>query len=166
MGQEIERKWLVSGFPHGLTEIRRSLAFQQYISTDPEMRVRRCIDTKNDMIESYELTCKSKGGIVRAETNMELTKDMYEALSGSIKQQPIIKVERVYRLDNGMELEVNHVDDKFYYAEIEGFDSEAAAKEYKPCQEMLDIILTDVSESDYHKMAAYWNRVSRGEKEE
>lgn len=69
---EIERKFKVSSLPT-LTAYPRLFLEQGYLSVDPVVRVRRENDT-------YYLTYKGKGLLVREEYNLPLTQQSYEHL--------------------------------------------------------------------------------------
>jgi len=70
---EIERKYLITRPPADYTSYPYHMIEQGYLSTDPVVRVRREDD-------SFYLTYKSKGHLVREEYNLPLTSDSYEHL--------------------------------------------------------------------------------------
>lgn len=70
---EIERKYLITRPPADYTSYPCRLIEQGYLSTEPVVRIRREDD-------SFYLTCKSKGLLVREEYNFPLTPDSYEHL--------------------------------------------------------------------------------------
>ena len=70
---EIERKFLIPRLPENLASYPSRLLEQAYLCTDPVVRVRRSDD-------SYILTYKSKGLMVREEYNLPLTAEAYAHL--------------------------------------------------------------------------------------
>ncbi len=70
---EIERKYLVKNIPFDLKGCPCRIIEQGYLSTAPVIRIRK--DN-----ESFELTYKSKGMMIREEYNLPLTKEAYEHL--------------------------------------------------------------------------------------
>lgn len=67
---EIERKFLIQSLPDNLESYPFHQIEQGYLSTEPVVRIRR-----ED--ETYYLTYKSKGLMVREEYNLPLTKEAY-----------------------------------------------------------------------------------------
>ena len=70
---EIERKFLVKKLPEDLKQYECRQLEQGYLCTEPVVRIRRSDDT-------YTLTYKGKGLLVREEYNLPLTKESYEHL--------------------------------------------------------------------------------------
>lgn len=70
---EIERKYLISQLPEQLEQYPFHEIEQGYLCTEPVVRIRREDDT-------YYLTYKSKGLMIREEANLPLTKEAYEHL--------------------------------------------------------------------------------------
>ena len=70
---EIERKYLVSSLPEGYDTCPFHEIEQAYLSVNPVIRIR-----KED--DSYYLTYKSKGLLIREEYNLPLTEEAYEHL--------------------------------------------------------------------------------------
>ena len=129
--KEIERKWLMDGFPE--LEFNHTFMIRQlYLSTNPEVRIRlKGISDGNHIKElSYKLCIKGEGDLKRTEVEKEL--DFYEyksLLDLNDSNMDILKLYRVFDY-NGYKLEVSEVDDgKFYYAEIE-FKSEEDANAF------------------------------------
>ena len=81
---EIERKFLVNTIPDNLTSYPCRHLEQGYLCTNPVVRVRK----DND---SYELTYKGKGKMVREEHNLPLTKESYEHLKLKVDGRIISK---------------------------------------------------------------------------
>ena len=67
---EIERKYLIKTLPEDLAQYPYKEIEQGYLNTDPEVRIRRSNDT-------YTLTYKGKGLMVREEYNLPLTKEAF-----------------------------------------------------------------------------------------
>ena len=67
---EIERKFTVKILPEDLASFPKKRIEQAYLCTEPVVRVRR-----SD--ESYWLTCKGKGLLVREEHEMPLNREAY-----------------------------------------------------------------------------------------
>lgn len=70
---EIERKFLISELPENLKDYPCHQIEQGYLCTQPVVRIRRQDD-------SYYLTCKSSGMMIREEYNFPLTAESYEHL--------------------------------------------------------------------------------------
>lgn len=74
---EIERKYLIKELPQNLEQYPFKQIEQGYLNTEPVVRIRRSDDT-------YTLTYKGNGLMVREEHNLPLTKDAYLHLRGKI----------------------------------------------------------------------------------
>ena len=129
---EIERKWMVRGWPNNLELLYVEKMRQGYISTSPTVRIR-------DEDSKYILCFKSKGKLSRKEIEMEIPKDKFDELEDLIGLPLIDKIRKTYLLNDGHHLEVNFVDEKFYYAEVE-FSNEEEALSFNP---------SDVNLADY-----------------
>lgn len=70
---EIERKFLISELPENLKDYPCHQIEQGYLCTQPVVRIRRQDD-------SYYLTYKSSGMMIREEYNLPLTAESYEHL--------------------------------------------------------------------------------------
>lgn len=70
---EIERKYLIDHLPEDYKTYPHKEIEQGYLSTEPVVRIRKSDDT-------YILTYKSSGLMVREEYNLPLTKESYEHL--------------------------------------------------------------------------------------
>ena len=146
---EIERKWMLKGWPPeelGLPLLYEQSMRQGYISVRPTVRIREeamtggnteyvlCIKSGRPTVRireeamtggstEYVLCIKSGAGLVRKEIEMDITKDKFLELEDLIGLPLIPKVRRTYALPDGLKLEVNHVDEglptEFWYAEIE-----------------------------------------------
>lgn len=126
---EIERKWLVKGFPD-LPVDTESHVEQCYIAFEPNT-VRLRLLRRGDGGEHYTLTVKSAGTLVRSEAEVEISPEQYETLRKLCAAPPATKRYRTYTLPGGERLEVSLVDEgeagAFYYAEVEFGSAEAAA---------------------------------------
>ena len=143
---EIERKWMVKGWPEGLP-LREEFAMRQgYISVRPTVRI---------------LCFKSGGGLAREEIERSIDKALFEDLEHKIIGKPLIpKLRRSYTLPDGSVLEVNHVDEgqptEFWYAEVE-YPTVEAALSWQPAACGLVAYLNDeVTNQPGQSMGAYW----------
>ena len=108
---EIEKKYLIPEIPSDLNIIKTRRIEQGYLCTDPVVRIRRDDD-------SFFLTYKSKGLMVREEYNLPLTSSAYEHLRSKIDGRLIRKFRHVIPIDNNL-------------AEVE-FPSEEMAENFQP----------------------------------
>ena len=145
---EIERKWMVKGWPEGLP-LREEFAMRQgYISVRPTVRIR-------------EEALKSGGGLAREEIERSIDKELFEELEHKIIGKPLIpKLRRSYTLPDGSVLEVNHVDEgqptEFWYAEVE-YPTVEAALAWQPESCGLGAYLSDeVTGQPGQSMGEYW----------
>ena len=135
MGQEIERKWLITELPADISgamrrgEYSHSSITQGYLCTDPVVRVRQ--DGGR-----WILTCKGKGRLNRREDEFPLTKEAFDHLIS--KCDGIVLEKERYRIpasDDGsllIELDIFHgCYEGLIYAEVESPD-EAAAGSFIP----------------------------------
>ncbi|WP_366027355.1 hypothetical protein [uncultured Flavonifractor sp.] len=104
---EIERRWLVDGWPD-LTPDTVLEMDQGYFAIRPAIRIRR--ETVVGGSTAYVLCFKGKGGLVREEIELELTSDHYHRLKAMLNKPMIQKEQRRYSLPGGLTLEVNSVD--------------------------------------------------------
>lgn len=156
---EIERKWMVSGWPQGMTENQRFSMRQGYLSVHPTVRIRE--EAQQDGETHYILCFKNGIGLSREELETDITKELFADIEKRIIQKPLIRKERRdYALPGGLVLEVNHVDEgqptEFWYAEVE-FETEAQARAWNPENYSLQAYLVDdVTEQPGQSMGAYW----------
>ena len=156
---EIERKWMVDGWPQGLPLREEFFMRQGYISVRPTVRIREEALTggKTD----YILCFKSGGGLAREEIERSIDRELFEELEQKIIGKPLIpKVRRSYRLPDGSVLEVNHVDagqpTEFWYAEVE-YPTVEAARAWKPDACGLgDYLCNEVTDQPGQSMGEYW----------
>lgn len=158
---EIERKWMVNGWPEGLTMTEEFAMRQGYISVRPTVRIREEARTGGDT--AYILCFKSEGGLTREEIETPIDRPLFDALEQRIIGKPLIqKVRRGYALPDGLTLEVNHVDagqpGEFFYAEVE-YATEAQARAWQPASAGLAAYLDDeVTDQPGQSMGAYWEQ--------
>ena len=214
---EIERKWMVSGWPaldeYALPLIGTEYQEQGYVHTQaPIVRVRleaRSDDKYGEVPAVHDggalavhdggahaehggdspansvgsvtqavresipdenarhiLCFKSAGFLSREEIEIEISREDFAKLSGLIGQPLIRKVRRIYQLPEGLELEVNLVDEglptEFMYAEVE-FKDEAQARAWDPAGCGLgDYLADDVTEQPGQSMSAFWAQTRGG----
>lgn len=155
--KEIERKWLINGFPCDTVPFTEGTIRQAYISTDPEVRVREA--AFNGKPVARFLTIKSNGSMTRDEVEVRISKEQYDILLTMANGEPIVKQMKKYELSDGRVLECSEVDpDKgkgisFMYAEIE-FDDEESANNFVD----LPLFVKDVTSDPFYKMKNYWVR--------
>jgi CYTH domain-containing protein len=167
---EIERKWMVSGWPEDvLKDVQLPFLFtelqeQGYLHTNvPIVRIRREERRPADLRQSsvrHVLCIKSAGRLVRQEVEMEIPAEQFGELRDMIGKPLIQKVRKVYQLPDGHSLEVNLVDEglpsEFMYAEVE-FESVEEARIWDPAASGLGSYLDDdVTEKPGQSMSAYW----------
>lgn len=155
--KEIERKWLINGFPCDTVPFTEGTIRQAYISTDPEVRIREAF-FKDKPVARF-LTIKSNGSMTRNEVEVRISKEQYDILLAMANAEPIVKQMKQYELSDGRILECSEVDpDKgkgisFMYAEIE-FDDEESANNFVD----LPLFTKDVTSDPFYKMKNYWIR--------
>lgn len=183
---EIERKWMVAGWPQLSNEklplIGTEYQEQGYVHTQvPIVRIRleaRIEDSSKeagsgslteavkesvpDGCAHYIMCFKSAGYLMREEIEIEISKEEFDRLSGLIGLPLIRKVRRIYQLPGDLALEVNLVDEglptEFMYAEIE-YSSELQARSWNPSSCGLgDYLTDDVTEQPGQSMSAFWAR--------
>lgn len=119
---EIERKYLIPALPEDLHITKTRELEQGYLCTAPVVRIRRDNDT-------YELTYKSSGLMVRQEYNLPLTQEAYEHLREKVDGRLIMKTRHEIPLDAAhiIELDIFHGDlAPLVLAEVEFADEEEA----------------------------------------
>lgn len=137
---EIERKFLISQLPENLDSYPCHQIEQAYLCTQPVVRIRRQDD-------SYYLTYKSGGMMVREEYNLPLTAESYEHLKP--KADGIIITKKRYcipYLDHTIELDIFDGDiAPLILAEVE-FSTEEEALAFTPP----DWFVKDVTTSRFY----------------
>ena len=124
---EIERKYLIHHCPLSLEQYPSRRIQQAYLCTDPVVRVRRQDD-------SYILTYKSKGQMVREEYNLPLNQTAYEHLLQKADGIVLTKTRYVIPLDEVLTIELDQFDapyETLCLAEVE-FPSVEVAEAFLP----------------------------------
>lgn len=93
MEMEIERKFLVKEIPENLESFPHTLIEQGYLCTNPVVRVRRDGDT-------YYMTYKGSGKMVRTEYNLPLNAEAYAHLAAKADGYRITKTRYRIPLDH------------------------------------------------------------------
>ena len=178
---EIERKWMVNGWPEdfftssknacgpipsedgsaALPLLREQTMRQGYISVRPTVRIREEAETGGGT--EYILCFKSaadQSGLSRQEIEIPVSPETFSQLEALIGIPLIPKLRRTYLLPDGHHLEVSLVDEglptEFMYAEIE-YGSEAQARAWDPAAVGLaDYLDDDVTGQPGQSMGAYW----------
>lgn len=132
---EIERKWMVKGWPDNLPLLETYQMDQGYISVRPTVRIRReaLIGGETKWILCFK-GAASADGISRQEIETEIEEELFGKLKELIGKPLIQKVRCTYLLPDGNHLEVNCVDEgmptAFWYAEIE-YKTEGEARQWR-----------------------------------
>ena len=142
---EIERKFLISGFPEGLPLLGEAVLKQGYLCTDPVVRIR---SKEQDGRTTYRLCFKGEG---RQETELDLTAEQFAELQNLLRAPMVRKDFRVYALPGGERLECSLVDGAFFYAEVE-FPTVEAARAFTPPA----FLGREVTEEAGFSMSDYW----------
>lgn len=155
---EIERKWLVKGWPEGLAPERTIIMRQGYVTCRPTVRIR---SEESAGKTEYILCFKGKAspdGLAREEIEAPIDPALFARLEAFLQRPLIQKEQRRYSLPGGLVLEVNQVDagqpGEFFYAEVE-FPTEDAARAWQP-GELADYLNHEVTGTPGQSMAAYW----------
>ena len=153
---EIERRWLVEGWP-ALTPSAVLQMDQGYFAVRPAIRIRREAVLGGET--RYVLCFKGGAGLAREEVEVDVDEGRYLRLMAMLSGPMIEKEQRRYPLPGGLTLEVNQVDPAlesgFYYAEVE-FDTEAAALAWTPPEALTAYLSHEVTGQPGESMAAYW----------
>ena len=155
---EIERKWMVKGWPEGLAMTEDYRMDQGYISVRPTVRIRR--EALAGGPTALVLCFKGEGTLSREEIETEINAELFAKLEHLIGKPLIHKERRGYALPGGLTLEVNCVDPDlptaFWYAEVE-FASEAQALAWDPASVGLGAYLSDeCTGKPGSSMGEYW----------
>ncbi|MGN0255954.1 MAG: CYTH domain-containing protein [Chordicoccus sp.] len=165
---EIERKWMVEGWPDADLPLLFEQSMRQgYLTVRPTVRIREEAMTGGD--KEYVLCLKKGSGIARQEIEIRIDPGTFREIETMIGLPLIPKVRRTYGLPDGRKLEVNHVDEgqptEFWYAEIE-YDTVEEARSWDPSSCGLGTYLNDdVTDEPGQTMGAYWiaTRTENGE---
>ena len=154
---EIERKWMVNGWPEGenfpALPLKEEFAMRQgYISVRPTVRIRE--EALKGGETTYILCFKSGSGLAREEIERSIDKKLFDELETKIIGKPLIgKIRRSYALPDGLVLEVNHVDE---YPTVD------AARSWKPeAFGLADYLNDDVTDQPGQSMGAYWEQTRK-----
>lgn len=153
---EIERKWLMEGFPDGkLEQLSAATLYQGYLCTKPVVRIRASEKPDGTV---YILCFKGKGTLAREEIELSIDAQTYARLSALLPMPAVRKEFRTYRLPGGETLECSLVDPDadtaFYYAEVE-FETVEAAHAFVP---PVGILGEEKTEEGDFSMGHYWER--------
>lgn len=124
---EIERKYLVKKLPQNLEQFPCRQIAQGYLNTDPVVRIRRSDDT-------YTLTYKGKGLMVREEYNLPLNAEAFTHLKEKIDGILIEKRRYLIPFADKYTIELDIFEGKLaplQLAEVE-FESEEDANAFVP----------------------------------
>lgn len=152
---EIERKFLMDGFPIGLDLISEVDIEQGYVSIDPEVRIRKAVD-KHTGREEFRITIKGDGDLIRNEIETNISSDFYYDVIDFLDVNMIRKDYKKYKL-GCWKFEVACVDPgtdrEFYYGEIE-FPTEEDARDFV----VPSYFGREITFNDDYKMKNYWKR--------
>jgi len=158
---EIERKWMVNGWPEGLMLLETYQMDQGYISVRPTVRIRReaLEGGKTELVLCFK-GAPTADGLSRKEIETKIDPDLFAQLEDLIGKPLIQKVRKTYLLPDGKHLEVNLVDEglptAFCYAEIE-FSTEEEARAWTPDTEALKTYLAEeCTGKPGASMGEYW----------
>lgn len=168
MNTEIERQWIVTDhvslskyLEDNCSVLHDFTIVQSYVSIDSNNEVRIRMITGDGKNNKCVLTVKSIGGLVRKETEIDISIGDYSSIRQHIDQDSIIKHTRIYSIEvDGKEykLEFNTVDnDKdtgYRYVEIEFSSKEESDMFSMPTE--IDKYLREVTSDDSYKMRNYW----------
>ena len=158
INMEIERKWMVVGWPEGLEQTEVYKMDQGYISVRPTVRIRR--EALQGGRTALVLCFKGAGGLSREEIETEINAELFAKLEHLIGKPLIHKERRGYRLPGGLTLEVNCVDPDlptaFWYAEVE-YETEAQALAWDPAAcGLADYLHDECTGKPGSSMGEYW----------
>ena len=162
---EIERKWMVTGWPAGLEQTSVYNMDQGYISVRPTVRIRR--EALQGGPTALVLCFKGEGGLSREEIETEIDAALFARLEHLIGKPLIHKERRGYQLPGGLTLEVNCVDPDlptaFWYAEVE-FETEAQALAWDPAGcGLADYLHEECTGKPGSSMGEYWLQTRKKE---
>ena len=164
---EIERKWMVAGWPQGLTPVRVHRMDQGYLCVRPTVRIRReALQGGPTALVLCFKGAPDPTGLSRPEVETENDEKLFRQLEELIGKPLIAKERRSYALPGGLTLEVNDVDPgqpgEFFYAEIE-YPDEAAARAWQPESCGLgDYLADEATGRPGASMGEYWEQTRGG----
>ena len=144
MSKEIEKKFLLTGLPSGITKGIRIL--QGYLSVgDPEVRVRK-------KAEKFYLTRKGGEGFIREEEEYEISKEIFEILWSLTENARIEKTRYEIIGEDGLIWEIDKFQTEFteglFLAEVE-LPEESVTAEIPPA--LAEVIVSDVTTDVMYK---------------
>lgn len=151
MPTEIERKWLLKTFP-AMEGASHSEVEIIYLSTEPEIRVRKKVDLHNEKCK-YIITLKSDGSVSRKEYESKVNKEIFEGAKILVPTPPINKEQYKLQVDEHMIVFNNVNNNTFLYAEVEFKTEDEANKYIFPFD---DIVIKEVTYDPKYKMKNYW----------
>lgn len=157
---EIERKWMVTGWPAGRPAVSECRMRQGYFCVRPTVRLREEAwqGGPTDCVLCFK-GAPEAGGLARQEIEHAVTPELFARLEQLLGLPMIQKLQRRYALPGGLTLEVNRVDEgrptEFWYAEVE-FDSLEAAKAWQPPAELAGYLADEVTGQPGQSMGEYW----------
>lgn len=155
---EIERRWLVDGWPEGAPAEVWHME-QGYFAVRPAVRIRR--EARVGGPVQYVLCFKGRGCLAREEIELPVPEEDYTRLITLLSGPMIQKEQRRYPLPGGLTLEVSSVDPAldsgFFYAEVE-FPDEDAARAWAPPEPWAAYLSRETTGQPGESMAAYWAR--------
>lgn len=160
---EIERKWLVPGLPEGYRPRKHRRVETYYLHTGDDSEIRfyrrqKVVDGPSGEVlapPKFFVTMKIGNGLVREEYQAAITEAEYNHLVALMPLGPIHKDWYSFPLNDGHEMEVNRVDDSWWYAEVE-FANEQEAKDFALFPYLEDA--TEVTHDPAYSMKRYWQR--------
>lgn len=135
---EIERKYLISSPPMELENYEFHKIEQAYLCTHPVVRVRKQDD-------SFYLTYKGSGMMVREEYNLPLTEEAYQHLLPKADGNIITKTRYLIPLNDDLTCELDVFEGRFaglIMAEVE-FPDEQTATAFNPPDWFIQEVTTD-----------------------
>lgn len=143
---EIERKFLVNTLPQNLDSYPFHQIEQGYLCTNPVVRIRREDDT-------YYLTYKASGKMVREEYNLPLTKKAYEHMLPKADGNVITKKRYLIPIEGtSLTVELDLFEGAFsglILAEVEFSDEEAAGQFVPPAWLGEDVTFSNQYHNSY-----------------
>ena len=143
---EIERKFLVNTLPQNLDSYPFHQIEQGYLCTNPVVRIRREDDT-------YYLTYKASGKMVREEYNLPLTKKAYEHMLPKADGNVITKKRYLIPIEGtSLTVELDLFEGAFsglILAEVEFADEEAAGQFVPPAWLGEDVTFSNQYHNSY-----------------
>lgn len=162
-GIEIERKWLVPGLPEGYRPRKHRLVESFYLLAidGAELRISKrikVVEGLNGVIfgtPKYKWTFKTGDGLKRTELEGWISEEEYNRLLKQAKYGVYHKDWYEFPMNDGLTLEVNQVDDAWWYAEVE-FPSEEAAAAWVPIDYLANC--TEVTGEPGYAMKNYYRK--------